>query len=417
MANAPDPANSNLRCERHEKVLKYYCETCKVLVCRYCMELDHPRPEHKSFPLIDVVRQRKEALNKSSGIFEKEKNDAAESYYKIDEAKAILKNNATKARDAIKQQQQNMLNAFTKKLEKETTVLLDQVGIKYREANTLLLKQQADVKEYFEKAKRSLDFTRNILSRGNAKELVAEKAGSIENERPKFMEPIHDGLLEYHPKAKPTEDIMKKLKFNDLGKIVYPAVQFLFESSTILEGNIEHAKRLVEWVEDKKFSWQLCYRASRDGWRGWNFHDRCDDVGPTVTLVKCGTNVFGGFTDKSWGRPRAQGLFMTSLRYCHSNQSFLFSVKNKEKLHPMKCPIINGQSYQAIYREPFSGASFGNGYDLFISSNANRNQDSYSNLGYTYQPPPGYKPGTPQTRALLAGSYYFKPSEIEVFRS
>jgi hypothetical protein len=53
-------------------------------------------------------------------------------------------------------------------------------------------------------------------------------------------------------------------------------------------------------VEDKKFGWQLCYRGSDDGWRAGDFHRKCDDVGPTVILVKCGTNVFGGYTDQSW---------------------------------------------------------------------------------------------------------------------
>ena len=56
----------------------------------------------------------------------------------------------------------------------------------------------------------------------------------------------------------------------------------------------------MDWVEDKKFDWQLSYRASHDGWGAGDFHRKCDDVGPTVTLVKCGTNVFGGYTDKSW---------------------------------------------------------------------------------------------------------------------
>ncbi|XP_028391845.1 E3 ubiquitin-protein ligase TRIM33-like isoform X2 [Dendronephthya gigantea] len=292
------------RCEKHDKILKFYCETCKVLVCRYCMELNHTRPEHTWFPLTDVVVQHKEALKAFSGIFEKQKNDAAESNRKIADAMATLKNNATKASDAIKQQQQNILNAFTKKLEKETTALLDQVEMKYRVANEPLLKQQANVKAYFQKAKSSLYFTRSILSSGSDEVLLAlkheieEKAGSIENERPENMDPIHDGLLEYHPKL--TENIMENLKLNDLGIIANPVQQSLCERSTILEGNIKYAKQLVEWMEDTKFGWQLCYRASRDGWNANVFHRKCDDVAPTLTLVKCGTNIFGGFSDQSW---------------------------------------------------------------------------------------------------------------------
>ena len=76
--------------------------------------------------------------------------------------------------------------------------------------------------------------------------------------------------------------------------------QSLSERSTILEGNIEHARQLLEWVEVNKFGWQICYRASCDGWEAESFHRKCDDVGPTLILVKCGINVFGGFTDQSW---------------------------------------------------------------------------------------------------------------------
>ena len=65
-------ARAKPRCEKHNKVLKFYCETCKVLVCRYCMELNHPRPDHLWFPLPDVVVKHKEALKTSSAIFERQ---------------------------------------------------------------------------------------------------------------------------------------------------------------------------------------------------------------------------------------------------------------------------------------------------------------------------------------------------------
>ena len=98
-----------------------------------------------------------------------------------------------------------------------------------------------------------------------------------------------------------------------------------------------------------------------------------------------------------------------------STASFLFSLRNPSNLAPFKCPIINGKNGYAIYCGPFQGASFGRGHDLYINSNANTNQSSCSNLGNTYQPPPGYQSGTQQTKSLLAGSTNFQPTEIEVF--
>ena len=44
----------------------------------------------------------------------------------------------------------------------------------------------------------------------------------------------------------------------------------------------------------------LLYRASRDGWASTDFHDFCDKKGPTVTVIKSGNNIFGGFTERSW---------------------------------------------------------------------------------------------------------------------
>ena len=84
-------------------------------------------------------------------------------------------------------------------------------------------------------------------------------------------------------------------------------------------------------------------------------------------------------------------------------------------MQPFKCPIINGKNRYAIYCHPSYGARFGGGHDLRINNNANTNQNSYSNLGYTYQAPAGYQCGTPQTQSLFAGSLYFTPTEIEVF--
>ncbi|CAB3992414.1 partial [Paramuricea clavata] len=189
------------RCEKHDKVFKFYCETCKVLVCRHCTDVNHIRPEHTWFPLADVVGQYKEALKTSSAIFEQQRNEAVQSNLKLEHAMVTLKNNKAKAKDAIMQQQQEILKAFTTELEEETAVLLNQVDMKYKEANEPLVKQQAVVKAYLAKTNSSLDFARNIISNGSDEEIlslkpeVEEKAGRIKKERPKLMQPVHNGAI------------------------------------------------------------------------------------------------------------------------------------------------------------------------------------------------------------------------------
>lgn len=85
---------------------------------------------------------------------------------------------------------------------------------------------------------------------------------------------------------------------------------------------------------------------------------------------------------------------------------------------PFKCPIYDYENDKAICCCNSIGPNFGDCdglQDLFISNNANENHSSRSNLGRIYQHPPGYRYGTPQTRALLAGKHHFTPTEIEVF--
>ena len=49
--------------------------------------------------------------------------------------------------------------------------------------------------------------------------------------------------------------------------------------------------------------WRLLSRASRDGFAAATFHSKCDNKGSTVTIVKSGSNIFGGFTEQSWTNP------------------------------------------------------------------------------------------------------------------
>ena len=62
----------------------------------------------------------------------------------------------------------------------------------------------------------------------------------------------------------------------------------VFEESVILR-NEEHRRVLKEW--------RLLFRASRDGFAASVFHSKCDHKGPTITVVKSGGSIFGGFTE------------------------------------------------------------------------------------------------------------------------
>ena len=77
----------------------------------------------------------------------------------------------------------------------------------------------------------------------------------------------------------------------------------LFRDSTIL--SVEQKKVLTSWIKEElkqtaTSTFVLLFRASRNGWASTNFHSCCDNKGPTITVVKSGNYIFGGYADVSW---------------------------------------------------------------------------------------------------------------------
>ena len=81
------------------------------------------------------------------------------------------------------------------------------------------------------------------------------------------------------------------------------------EESEILSE--DHRKMLLDMIPYKHGQWRLLFRASRDGFAAESFHSRCDNKGPTVTIVKSGSFIFGGFTEAEWISCKEKYFFST----------------------------------------------------------------------------------------------------------
>ena len=154
--------------------------------------------------------------------------------------------------------------------------------------------------------------------------------------------------------------------------------------------------------EFKMQDWKLVYRATDDGFSSRNFHEKCDGVASTLTVVKATSgNIFGGFTEKAWSSVG---------EYVEDHKAFVFSLVNKDN-KPFKTKI--SYSLDAIYCHRNEGPSFGGG-DLYISSNSNINTDSSSFFSLSYKHP-DYVKDTNEAESILAGSRNFQTVQIEVY--
>jgi len=180
-----------------------------------------------------------------------------------------------------------------------------------------------------------------------------------------------------------------------------------FEPSEILLNTTEYWELLKGWLDPVSTlpaKWKLCYRATYHGWSGRTFHSRCNNMGPTVSFIRVGEYIFGGYTDRNWH---------SGSSYKDSAHSFIFSFKNKDGLEAFKLHVKRTE--HAIYGKSSYGPTFGGGHDIHVANSAGSNTNSYANLGSGYAQVAGYKDGASNTQSLLAGSYNFQPHEVEVF--
>ena len=75
----------------------------------------------------------------------------------------------------------------------------------------------------------------------------------------------------------------------------------MFKNSVILSS--DQRQTLVNWLKGSQNitngSDKLLYLASRNGWAASNVHACCDNKGPTLTVIKSGNYIFGGYTEQS----------------------------------------------------------------------------------------------------------------------
>jgi hypothetical protein len=126
----------------------------------------------------------------------------------------------------------------------------------------------------------------------------------------------------------------------------------LFSSSLkVYEGKMNVLEPcLQKWCKEENLHIvRMLYKASVDGFSSNTFHSKCDNQGPTLTVITT-TNGrrFGGFTSQSWKS--------NSLYICDPN-AWLFSIDNETKLQ-----IDDPKS--AIHGHYECGPIFGMGCDL-----------------------------------------------------
>ena len=126
---------------------------------------------------------------------------------------------------------------------------------------------------------------------------------------------------------------------------------------------------LKEWISpNQNKSFELIYRASRDGDTVQDFHRMCDNKTPTISIFKTPKDyIFGGYTTVIFNNPDNNSLQLKD------EKAFIFSLNNREKYKTK-------DKNESIRINPSFLIIFGNGSNsIQIEDNALKSENHWSN--------------------------------------
>ena len=187
-----------------------------------------------------------------------------------------------------------------------------------------------------------------------------------------------------------------------LSALLSSSSQSVFGMSAILK-KYSDGPLLDKWVTEVKgkVAYQLLWRGSQDGFEAKTFHDKCNNKGPTLTVIVSNNDkIFGGYTSESWGFGGSSGASKQDAT------AFIYSLTHKAKCAKQK-------NTKSIIDNSSCGPIFGAGRDIIIWDDCNTRSDNYcesrDSEGATYALPAG------ADNSFLAGSRNFSVKEIEVY--
>ena len=173
----------------------------------------------------------------------------------------------------------------------------------------------------------------------------------------------------------------------------------LYKSLILNKQEINSIHEMINFSNNIK----ILYRASTDGYESLDFHNHCDGIENTITIIKDNfNNVFGGYTSAKW---KSDGTYISDLN------SFIFKLRNKGISCKNKFKIKNHE--YAVLGNSNYGPIFGI-YDILIKNKSNINTGSCSVLFHAYESSEEY---IELTGCSLSNNFNsWLTSEIEVYQ-
>ncbi|KAJ5070917.1 pep-cterm sorting domain-containing protein [Anaeramoeba ignava] len=175
---------------------------------------------------------------------------------------------------------------------------------------------------------------------------------------------------------------------------------------------------LRKWIPEKNFfqKMKLGFSTSKDGWESTTWHDKCDNKGPILIVVRTKQGfIMGAYTQVGFQRDRASWSFRygTVSGNLKDNNAFLFTLKNPSGDLPQKFPVREEHANQALFYSYNWGPDFCDG-DLGFKEDLHNGFSWH--FGKFYSSPSHLSPNSQESKNYFAGQDgFWEVDELETF--
>ena len=115
------------------------------------MVLTHNKQNHSCVSVEEVAEKQREILKSSCATFDEKLSEGKKALQNISGVMKSLEENATAAKDKIKQQKDNLVKIVVDKLDESAKKMFEEVDEIYGELHSELSNQHEEIKQYIDK--------------------------------------------------------------------------------------------------------------------------------------------------------------------------------------------------------------------------------------------------------------------------
>jgi hypothetical protein len=158
-----------------ERALKFYCGTCDLLICRYCMDFNHPRPEHVCNVVKAVAHKNRELVTASNKNLEKQLEKAEQYLTQLSFATNRVEMATQDGKSKVVALKEGMLKMINDQLEEKSKDMIADID-RIQDVKLGKLKRQTeDTKAYVTNIEGCIQSSAKLLEEGTDEEMILTK--------------------------------------------------------------------------------------------------------------------------------------------------------------------------------------------------------------------------------------------------